>query len=99
MKDVCRKLGEDTTNYFAFLGRSDEPVFETLERKTESMGIQAGQVEYSGLKVANANWVLGNIAADVVRFAVGTWLDSGASHPHSEGMGMMVTPVEALFQG
>lgn len=41
MKDVCRKLGEDTTNYFAFLGRSDEPVFEALERKTKSMGIEA----------------------------------------------------------
>ena len=62
------------------------------------MGIQAGQVEYSGLKVANANWVLGNIVADVVRFAVGTRLDAGSGHPHGKGMRVMIAPVVAFFQ-
>jgi len=61
------------------------------------MGIQAGQVEYSGLKVANANWVLGNIVADVVRFAVGTGLDAGSGHPHGKGMRVMIVPVVAFF--
>ena len=99
MKDVCRKLGEDITNYFSFLSRADEPVIEALERKAESMGVEPYLMKDGGLQVANPDWILGDVVADVVGFAVGTWLDASSGHPHGEGMGVVVSTVEALFQG
>ena len=63
------------------------------------MWIEADQMEDGGLEVTNANRVLGDVVTDVVGLAIGAWFDAGAGHPHGEGMGMVVTPVEAFFQG
>ena len=63
------------------------------------MRIEPDLVEYGSLHVANANRVLGNIVANIVGLAIDTRFGSGPSHPHGEGMGVMVPTVEALFQG
>ena len=63
------------------------------------MGIETDLMKDGRLEVADTDWFFGNIVANVVGLAVGTRFDTCAGHPHGEGMGMMVTPVEALFQG
>ena len=92
------RSSQNTLHYLAFLGRADESVVEALIGKAESMGVEADLMEYGGLEIADADGVLGNIVANVVCLSIDTGLYACPCHPHGEGMGMMVSTVEALFQ-
>ena len=67
--------------------------------KGEAFVIQAQDVQDRRVKVVHVDGVFFDVITYVVGLAIGTRLDAGAGHPHGEGMGMMVTPIETLFQG
>lgn len=62
------------------------------------MGVDTKLVEDGGLEVGDVDGVFGDVVADVVGGSVGSGLDAAASHPHGEGVGVMVSAVVALFE-
>ena len=50
------------------------------------------------LEIAYAHWIFAYVVPNIVRFPIGSRLDAGSSHPHGEGVGMVIPSVETFLQ-
>ena len=48
------------------------------------------------LEIAYAHWIFAYVVPNIVRFPIGSRLDAGSSHPHGEGVGMVIPSVETF---
>lgn len=86
-------LRQQVVLHCALASWTNEPLIQTHERVTESMGVLAEQVKNSVLKVANTDGVFRNGVAEFVGLAVNiALLDAAPGHPHREAVWMVVAP-------
>ena len=77
---------------------TDEALVETLVGEGEFVGVDAELVENGGLKIGNVDGIFCDVVADVVCSSVGSGFDAATCHPHGEGVGVVISPVMALFE-
>src|SRR5579863_7801859 len=61
--------------------------------KCQFLVVETHEFEGGGMEVMNVDGIPDDVVAEIVRFAVDTWLDAAAGHPNREAAGVMVPAI------
>ena len=76
------------------LFNAGEALVEALRAERKTAIVDAERVKDCGVEIVDMNWLVDDVVAEVVGFAVDdTWADAAAGHPHREAAGVMVAAV------
>lgn len=82
-------------NVSVHIGEAEVPALKSI---SELGVIEPELVEDSGMEVVDMHGVFGDIETEIIGFSISdTAFDTAASHPHGEGIGVMVAAVVAAL--